>query len=55
MSCFLRLDCGVTWTPEFFGLDKAVLRKALGVLQSEGKAELFTDDDDPDSDGVKFF
>ncbi|KAJ2384941.1 Vacuolar protein-sorting-associated protein 25 [Coemansia sp. RSA 2603] len=39
---------------EFHGLDSATLRKALDVLQSQGKAQLFVGTLDEDL-GVKFF
>ncbi len=37
---------------DFYGLDRAVLRKALAVLVKKGRAQIFGADD---SQGVKFF
>ncbi|KAJ1722204.1 hypothetical protein LPJ53_003337 [Coemansia erecta] len=39
---------------EFHGLDSTTLRKALDILQSQGKAQLFVGTSDEDL-GVKFF
>ncbi|KAJ1839896.1 Vacuolar protein-sorting-associated protein 25, partial [Coemansia sp. RSA 486] len=39
---------------EFHNLDAATLRRALDVLQSQGKAQLFVGTSDEDM-GVKFF
>eukprot|EP01147_Barroeca_monosierra_P010003 gene10004-2177_t len=40
---------------EFQRMDRHVFQRALEVLQKEGKAEVFSADDDDDSSGVKFF
>eukprot|EP00045_Choanoeca_perplexa_P017798 m.267100 g.267100 ORF g.267100 m.267100 type:complete len:182 (-) comp17636_c0_seq1:6002-6547(-) len=42
---------------EFFGLDPVILRKAIAVLQTQGKGELVQMNDQPNDaeDGVKFF
>lgn len=40
---------------EFYKLDPVVLRKALGVLQRQRKAEMFGLDGDVEHQGVKFF
>lgn len=40
---------------EFYKLDAVVLRKALGVLQRQRKAEMFGLDGDIEHQGVKFF
>ncbi|KAJ1955605.1 Vacuolar protein-sorting-associated protein 25 [Linderina pennispora] len=43
-----------TGDQEFSGLDTVVLRRALDILQSQGKAQLFVGSSDDDL-GVKFF
>eukprot|EP00043_Microstomoeca_roanoka_P001048 m.30621 g.30621 ORF g.30621 m.30621 type:complete len:181 (-) comp10625_c0_seq1:167-709(-) len=39
----------------FYNMDRHVFRRALEQLQKEGKAEVFSTDDDDSADGVKFF
>eukprot|EP00128_Syssomonas_multiformis_P006349 Colp12_sorted_trinity150504_noHs@21299 len=39
---------------EFYGLETVMLRKALGVLEQRGQAQVFTASSDDDA-GVKFF
>ena len=57
VKLLLKINVSFLFSPEFYGIDMWMLKKALSQLEAKGKAQMFEAPDatDESGQGVKFF